>query len=164
VQAALLPRLARLAAQGDLTEFREGLRRLMMVVVAVGAIGVAGSFAVGPAVLDVVYDGGLDRSTLTALAASSAIFMLALATSQAVIALQGHRFVALGWVSGMAGFLLVTAVSSDDLYLRVELGLIAGTSLSLLVFLFSLRSRIAAGATPDVESIIDGIFESPLDN
>ncbi len=164
VQAALLPRLARLAAQGDLREFREGLRRLMIVVVAVGAIGVLGSFAMGPAVLDVVYDGGLDRSTLTMLAASSAIFMLALATSQAVIALQGHRLVALGWVTGMASFVLVTVVASDDLYWRVEMGLVVGTTLSLIVFVLSLRSRIAAGATPDVESMIDGVFETPLEN
>jgi O-antigen/teichoic acid export membrane protein len=164
VQAALLPRLARLAAQGDLREFREGLRRLMAVVVGVGIIGVLGSFAVGPAVLDVVYDGGLDRSTLTMLAASSAIFMLALATSQAVIALQGHRLVALGWVIGMSSFVIVTAVASDDLFWRVEMGLIVGTTLALVVFLLSLRSRIAAGATPDVESMIDGVLESPLEN
>lgn len=164
VQAALLPRLARLAAQGDLREFREGLRRLLVVVTGVGVIGVLGTLAVGPAVLDVVYDGGLDRSTLTMLAASSAIFMLALATSQAVIALQGHRLVALGWVSGMGSFVLVTAYSSDDLFLRVELGLIVGTTLSLIVFVLSLRSRIAAGATPDVESMIDGVLESPLEN
>lgn len=164
VQAALLPRLARLAAQGDLREFREGLRRLLVVVTGVGVIGVLGTLAVGPAVLDVVYDGGLDRSTLTMLAASSAIFMLALATSQAVIALQGHRLVALGWVSGMGSFVLVTAYSSDDLFLRVELGLIVGTTLSLIVFVLSLRSRIAAGATPDDESMIDGVLESPLEN
>jgi hypothetical protein len=136
----------------------------MLVVVGVGVIGVLGSFAVGPAVLDVVYDGGLDRSTLTMLAASSAIFMLALATSQAVIALQGHRLVALGWVTGMASFVLVTATASDDLYLRVELGLMVGTTLSLIVFLLSLRSRIVAGATPDIESMIDGVLESPLEN
>jgi len=164
VQAALLPRLARLAAQGDLRELREGLRRLMLVVIAVGVVGVLGSFAVGPAVLDVVYDGGLDRSTLTLLAASSAIFMLALATSQAVIALQGHRLVALGWLTGMASFVIVTATSSNDLYLRVELGLLVGTTLSLIVFLLSLHSRIAAGATPDVELMIDGVLESPLEN
>ena len=164
VQAALLPRLARLAAQGDLTEFREGLRRLMIVVIGVGVIGVVGSFALGTTVLDVVYDGGLDRSTLTMLAAASALFMLALATSQAVIALQGHRLVALGWVAGMAVFLVVTAFSSDDLFWRVELGLLAGTGVSLIVFMLSLRSRIAAGATPDVESIIDGVFENPLES
>ena len=90
--------------------------------------------------------------------------MLALATSQAVIALQGHRLVALGWVTGMASFVLVTVVASDDLYWRVEMGLVVGTTLSLIVFVLSLRSRIAAGATPDVESMIDGVFETPLEN
>jgi hypothetical protein len=55
-------------------------------------------------------------------------------------------------------------VASDDLYWRVEMGLVVGTTLSLIVFVLSLRSRIAAGATPDVESMIDGVFETPLEN
>ena len=37
VQAALLPKLARLAAQGLFDDFRQGFRRLMQVVVLVGA-------------------------------------------------------------------------------------------------------------------------------
>jgi hypothetical protein len=64
----------------------------------------------------------------------------------------------------MASFVLVTVVASDDLYWRVEMGLVVGTTLSLIVFVLSLRSRIAAGATPDVESMIDGVFETPLEN
>ena len=42
VQAALLPRLSRLAATGELDEFRAGLRRLLMVVLAVGVVGTLG--------------------------------------------------------------------------------------------------------------------------
>ena len=36
VQAALLPRLSRLAARGELAEFRAGLKRLLVVVLVVG--------------------------------------------------------------------------------------------------------------------------------
>jgi len=46
VQAALLPRLSRLAARGELDEFRSGLKRLMAVVLAVGVLTL---FAGGPA-------------------------------------------------------------------------------------------------------------------
>lgn len=163
VQASLLPRLARLAARGDLTEFREGFSLLMKVVVAVGMIGVVGSFALGPWALELVYEGGLDRRTLTLLALASALYMIALATAQAVIALRGHRWVAIGWLSAMISFLVVTAVSSDDLFLRVELGLIAGSLSACAVFIHALRSLIAAGAVPDAESLLDGVMDSPFE-
>jgi O-antigen/teichoic acid export membrane protein len=163
VQAALLPRLARLAAKGDLAEFREGFSLLIKVVTAVAVLGVAGSFLVGPPILDLVYEGGLDRRTLTLLALASGIYMLALAVSQAVIALQGHRFVAVGWLAAMLSFLVVTAISSNDLYLRVELGLVAGSCSALAVFIYALQARFAAGAIPDAESMIDGIMDNPLE-
>ena len=163
VQAALLPRLARLAAKGDLSEFRTGLTLLMRVVGAVAVVGVAGSFALGPQVLDIVYDGGLDRRTLTLLAIASGLYMMALALAQAVIALQGHRLVAFGWTAAMATFLVVTAVSADDLYLRVEFGLVAASLCALSMFMWAYRRRIASGATPSADSMIDGIADNSFE-
>lgn len=163
VQAALLPRLARLAASGDLDEFRNGFRRLLVVVGAVGALGVVGSFAVGPAILDVLYDGGLDRRTLTLLALGSALYMVALATAQAVIALHGHARVAVGWLCGMAVFLVVTWLASDDLYLRVELALVASSTAALGIFVVSLRRLLARGATFDESSLLDAASDRPLE-
>ena len=53
VQAALLPRLSRLAARGEIEEFRAGLRRLLLIVViAVGVVGIAGAFILGPWVIE----------------------------------------------------------------------------------------------------------------
>jgi O-antigen/teichoic acid export membrane protein len=163
VQAALLPRLARLAARGNLDLFREGFRRLMVIVILVGAIGTAGAALVGPQVLDLVYDGGLGRQSLTLLAAASALYMIATATAQAVIALSGHPWVTFGWISGMSTFLVVTAFSADDVFLRVELGLVAGSAVALTVFVTGLRARVAAGAVPDVESVIDGVFDNTIE-
>jgi O-antigen/teichoic acid export membrane protein len=48
VQAALLPKLARLAAAGRMVEFRAGFRKLMVIVVGVAVIGTVGAFAIGP--------------------------------------------------------------------------------------------------------------------
>ena len=163
VQAALLPRLARLAAKGDLAEFREGFSLLLKVVTAVAVLGTVGSFLLGPPILKMVYDGGLDRRTLTLLALASGLYMLALAVSQGVIALQGHKYVAAGWLSAMIGFLIVTTVASDDLFLRVELGLVAGSTVALAVFSYALRARMSAGAIPDAESMIDGVLDFPLE-
>lgn len=164
VQAALLPRLARLAAQGDLSEFRRGFRQLMAVVIFVGALGTVGSFAFGPPVLDLVYDGGLDRRTLTLLALGSAVYMVALATAQAVIALHGHARVGLGWLTGMITFLLCAWLSSDDLYLRVEVGLVASSLAALAVFTISLRRLQASGATVDTDSLRDALSDRPLES
>jgi hypothetical protein len=163
VQAALLPRLARLAAKGDLEEFRHGFSLLLKVVTAVAVLGTVGSFLLGPPILTMVYDGGLDRRTLTLLALASGMYMLALAVSQGVIALQGHKFVAVGWLSAMIGFLAVTAFAADDLFLRVEMGLVAGSTVALAVFSYAFRARMNAGAKPDAESMIDGVPDLPLE-
>lgn len=163
VQAALLPRLARLAAKGDLEEFRHGFSLLLKVVTAVAILGTVGSFVLGPPILKMVYDGGLDRRTLTLLALASGMYMLALAVSQGVIALQGHKYVAVGWLSAMFGFLAVTAFASEDLFLRVELGLVAGSTVALAVFSCAFRARMSAGAIPNAESMIDGVLDFPLE-
>src|SRR4029079_10937403 len=47
VAAALLPRLAGLAARGMFAEFRRGFRLLLMAVTVVGAAGVIGAFILG---------------------------------------------------------------------------------------------------------------------
>jgi hypothetical protein len=71
--------------------------------------------------------------------------------------------VALGWTTAFATFFVVTWLSADDIFLRVELGLVAASVAALAVFAASYRARIAAGAVPDVESLIDGIADAPLE-
>jgi O-antigen/teichoic acid export membrane protein len=142
VQAALLPRLARLAAQGHLDEFRSALHKLLVLVVGVGVVGTAGAFAVGPAVLKLVYEGNIDRRTLTLLAFSSALYMVAVAYAQATIALRGHALVGMGWALGFASFVGLAAWSSNDLYLRVEIALVGSSVVALISFMLALRSRM----------------------
>jgi O-antigen/teichoic acid export membrane protein len=142
VQAALLPRLARLAAQGHLDEFRQALRKLLVFVVGVGVVGTAGAFAIGPPVLKLVYEGGIDRRTLTLLALSSAIYMVAVTFAQATIALQGHAIAGIGWALGFGSFVAIAAWSSSDLYLRVELALVGSSLVALVSFMVALRSRM----------------------
>lgn len=163
VQAALLPRLARLAAQGDLVEFRNGFRRLMQVVILVGVVGTVGSYALGPPLLKIVYDDVLDRSSLTMLALGSALYMVALATAQAVIALNGHARVGLGWLLGMITFVGCTWLASDDLYLRVEIGLVASSLVALAVFAISLIRLLEEGARITPESLSDALSDHPFE-
>jgi O-antigen/teichoic acid export membrane protein len=163
VQAALLPRLAKLAAQRNLSEFSRGFRQLMILVCGVGVVGTIGAFLVGPQVLDLVYQGGIDRRTMTLLALASAMYMVGLATAQAVIALRGHAIVALGWFASFSGFVLIAWLSSNDLYLRVELALVGSSMIAIVVFVVALRKLMASDAIFDPESILDAFAERPLD-
>lgn len=163
VQAALLPRLSRLAARGELDEFRHGLKRLMQIVVAVGVIGTTGAFLLGPFVIETVYAATLSGRTLAMLALSSVLYMAGLATAQAVIALRGHSLVAVGWVVGAAVFFLGTWLSSDLLFRRIEIGLVLSSAASLLCFAFALRLRLRSGITPTSDSVMDAITDMPME-
>ncbi len=156
VQAALLPGLSRLAARGELVEFRAGMRRLIYVVIAVGVAGTAGAFVLGPLAIRIVYDAELGGRTLAVLALASGVYMMALALGQAVIALRGHALVALGWGIGVVVFVLMVAFSTDDLFRRIEYGLFASSASSMTAFAVALRMKLAASDdTVEAESLID---------
>ena len=143
VQAAMLPRLTQLAALGDSREFRDVLRRLFVLVGGVGVVGVVGAFVAGPWVLELVYEGGIDRRTITLLAFASAVYMMAQACAQSVLAMSGHVLVASGWAASFVSFVVVAVWSSDDLFLRVELALIASSIVAFGIFALALRAYFA---------------------
>lgn len=163
VQAALLPRLSRQAARGEYAEFRNGLKRLMTVVAVVGVVGTTGAFILGPWAIEVVYGADLGGRTLAMLALGSALYMVALATAQAVIALHGHALVAVGWLMGIIAFLLGTWLSSDDLFRRVEVGLLASSVAAVVSFAIALRYKLAEGVAPDTESMFEAITDMPFE-
>jgi O-antigen/teichoic acid export membrane protein len=163
VQAALLPRLSRLAARNEIAEFRSGFARLMKLVLLVGVVGTAGAFLLGPLVIEKFYDATLPRSTMAMLALGSACYMIALAIAQAVIALRGHALVALGWAVGAVTFVIVTWLGSDELFRRVELGLLASSFAALCAFALALRARLRSGDVPSGQSVIEAISNLPLE-
>jgi O-antigen/teichoic acid export membrane protein len=164
VQAALLPRLSRLAASGNFAEFRNGLHRLLVLVVGVGVVGSLGALAIGPFVLETVYDAELDGVTLAILAAGSACYMLALALAQAVIALKGHSLVAVGWAIGAVALALGTWLSSDDVFRRVEIGVLCSSIAAMVFFAIALRYKLASGVRPDDQSVLEAFTDMPMEN
>ena len=163
VQAALLPKLSGLAARGELGEFRAGLKRLLVVVLAVGVVGTLGALVLGPFVIEVVYDADLSGRTLAMLALGSACYMVALSLAQAIIALRGHAWVAVGWIIGVVAFALGTWLSSDDLFRRVEVGLLVSSVAAMVTFALVLRQRLADGIEPDADSVMEAITDMPLE-
>ena len=143
IQASLLPRLARLAAQRSFDEFRRGLRLLVIVVAAIGVAGTIFGALLGPWTLRLVYDADLGGRTLAMLALSSALYMMALAVSQAVLALEDHAYVALGWVISLITFVIGTWLLSDDVFQRIEIGLVASSAAAVIAFGLRLRRRLS---------------------
>ena len=67
---------------------------------------------------------------------------MALAIAQAVIALGGHRHVALGWLLAFVSYVASAWFVSEDLFLRVEVALVISSAVALIYFAFSLRSLL----------------------
>ncbi len=163
IQAALLPRLARLAAQGDQEEFRSGFQRLLIFVCSVGALGTVGSWLLGPTLLRRVFDAELSRQTMTMLALGSACYMVALTAAQAVIALRGHAAVALGWTLAMGTFVGTVAALPGDAFRRVEIGLVVGSAVAMITFLVALGLRLRQYTGIDGPSLIEAVTDQPMD-
>ena len=122
-----------------------------------------GIAVLGPLIIERFYDATLSRNTMAMLALGSACYMVALAIAQAVIALLGHALVALGWGIGVATFVLVTWLSSDDLFRRIEFGLVASSFAALCAFALALRSRLRSGDVPSGDSVMEAINNMPLE-
>ena len=163
IQAALLPRLAKLAAQGDQTEFRDGFKKLLTLVTAVGVVGTIGSLVAGPAILKKVFDADLSHQTMALLALGSALYMVALTAAQAVIALRGHSSVALGWT--LAGLTFVGSVAAipGDIFRRVELALVTAPAVAMVTFLIALTIKLRDHAEIDRESVLEAISDIPFE-
>jgi len=165
VQAALLPKLARLAAAGQHADFRNGLRKLLGVVIAIGILGVIGGATLGPTVGDILFKNfDLGRRDLALLAAGSALFVLALTLAQALIALMGHARATWCWLLGNVVFWVVAAASTDNLFLRGELGFVAGGAAAMVCMAWQLLKQIRVGLTDEsLAHLVEQIEHEPLE-
>jgi hypothetical protein len=58
---------------------------------------------------------------------------------------------------------LIAWLSSNDLYLRVEMALVGSSLIAIVIFGAALRKLMASDAIFDPESILDAFAERPLD-
>ncbi len=128
VQGSLLPALATHRAGDDRAGFGRTLIRLLAAIGALAVVATAGAALVGPAVVRLAFgaDFALGSADLAMLAAGSGLFMVATVAAHGVIALEGHRAVARGWIAGVVIALVCLAVAAD-LRWRVEVAMVAGT-------------------------------------
>jgi hypothetical protein len=64
---------------------------------------------------------------------------------------------------GIIAFLLGTWLSSDDLFRRVEVGLLASSVAAVVSFAIALRYKLAEGVAPDTESMFEAITDMPFE-
>jgi len=166
VQAALLPGLTALVSAGRADEFRVGVRRLVYVVVGIGMLGVIGGFVAGPFAGHLLFGAkfNLKRSDVALLAAGSGLFIVSLTMAQALIALNGHAFTMYAWLVGLVTFIATTSVVSHSLFLRVELGSIAGAAASLVMMGGFFVRRVRKGVGPGkLATFIEQLGYEPLE-
>ena len=150
VQAALLPRLSRLAATGELDEFRAGLRRLLMVVLAVGVVGTLGALVLGPFV---------DRARLRRRRSPAGRWPCSPSAAPATWSpwrwprpsspSRATPSSPSGGSSASSPSCSPRGSSSDDLFRRVEIGLVVSSFAAMATFALCLRYKLASGAVPD---------------
>jgi O-antigen/teichoic acid export membrane protein len=164
VQAALLPKLAGLAGAGRHADFRAGLRRLVLVVLAVGAIGTIGGLTLGSWAGALLFGDRFELSNqdLGLLALGSGAFILALTLAQGLIALQGYAQAAIAWVVGIVAFVVAVALG-NDLFLRSELGYVVGSSVAAATMAAFLVSRLRRGGPESMEALVQQIEHEPLE-
>jgi O-antigen/teichoic acid export membrane protein len=165
IQAALLPKLAALSGAGRRDDFHSGLRKLIVIVVGVGALGVVGAATIGPFVGKILFGSKfhLDHQDLALLAAGSALFILALTLAQALIALLGHARALLAWCIGLLVCVAVTALSSHDLFLRVELGFLAGCGAAAAAMAALLAHLVRNERPESLSLLVEAIEHEPLE-
>ncbi len=152
VQATLLPGLSRLATAQDFDGFRRHFWSLMTWVVGIAIGGTVAGYVIGPWVVDLVYAASIGHRDVALLALGSGVVTTAIATSQAVIAVRGHAWVAAGWVSALVMLGFGTWWSSSDLFLRIEIGFVLAAVTALVTFLIALNRRLAVLEHPRADT------------
>ena len=161
VQGTLLPKLAGLAGAGRAKDFRDGLMRLLVVVIGIAVLGTVGALLLGPFAGRILFkDFDMSATNLALLAAGSGAFIVALTIAQALIAVNAYARVAFSWIAGVVVFVAVASVIGD-LFLRVEIGFLAGALASCLLMLAQLRSAMTRGLGAD--RLLEAFEHEPLE-
>lgn len=106
VSAALLPNLTTMLARSDHAGFRRAVGRTVGILAAFSGVAALGAFAVGPAVMHLLYGAGFDatRGDLALLAVGAGGYLVAGTLSQAALARSEAVATAAIWIGSAAAF------------------------------------------------------------
>ena len=162
VYIAVLPKLATFASQGQTAPFRAELRRLALLVAAIGAGSTLAALLLGEPGVRLVFGSefSLGRRDLMLLTGANAILLLALTSAQALVALAAHNRVAIGWLFGVGVFLAATA-APGSVVLRVEVAFLAGSLAAAAALAVLLLERLRHAIGLDSEEAVHPALEVP---
>jgi O-antigen/teichoic acid export membrane protein len=163
ILAALLPKLSRLATTRDYQAFLVALRRLVLAILVVGAVATIAAAVIGPYFMEIAFasDYQLGARDLALLSAAFVVIMATICVDQALIALSAHPRMALGWLFSLIVFVVVTALG-DDLFLRVELGLLCASLAALAWMSVNLYERLRHHAGVQTLDLSEAVAELPI--
>lgn len=144
VQAALLPRLAALVGRGERTAFVGGIRRLLLLVLALGVITSSALAVAGPVAMSILFrsEHSLGRVDLVLLSAGTAAFMAATVASSGLLAMRRFAASAFGWAVGALAF-AGTLTLPAGLLPRVEHAFLIGALAAAVAALLAVRAALA---------------------
>ncbi|MFI8362989.1 lipopolysaccharide biosynthesis protein [Streptomyces sp. NPDC085612] len=154
LQASLLSGLTAAFTAGDRAAFWAMLRRIALVVGALGLLGGLPATALGPWLIEVLFgaeDPVLGRFDFFLLSAGTVAYMFAMVLGQALMVFRRHNLQLLCWALGTAVLMGVTLLPGD-VSVRVIVAYALGSTATVLAMLASLRLSFpgasgAAGGT-----------------
>ena len=132
VQTAILPHLTRLSTSGESDPFRRSVNLTLVAIVAFATLVALAMLAVGPALMDLVFDDDFTygRGGLALVAVAMGLYLAAATLNQAALARGQARRAAVCWAASAMAFLgLVLAPGFEDRVLQVEIAFTAGAAL-----------------------------------
>ena len=143
----LMPALVESATRHDWSAFRQTLKRLVILVIALGGAAVPAAALAGPHLMSLVFgkEYVLDSASLALMAGTSGLLILGSTLSVALTATGAVRYMFISWLSGIA-VLGISCLIPLDVIRRVELALLFGSivpSCVMAVGLFGRRAPVA---------------------
>lgn len=133
IQSTLLPQLSAHSHAGEYQQLNRSIKRTSVLIAVVGIVCTVCIFIAGPWALRIFFGQRfvLSRATMSILAGTISIYMLAMVAAQGLIALGKAAYSAFGWIIGSLVFagLLFT---NSSLMTRVELAYLVATFLTFL--------------------------------
>ncbi len=163
VQAALLPNLAALASAGKHDDFRNGMQRLIGIVVAMCVTGTVAATLLGPWAGKLLFSSkwNLGNRDMFLLTLAATAFILALTLAQGLIALKAYKENACAWIVGVVTFVAAVALG-HDLILRNEVGFLSGGAAAAIVMAALLFPRMNRGGA-SLGDLVQVVEHEPLE-
>ncbi|MGH4011581.1 MAG: hypothetical protein ACRDTH_26025, partial [Pseudonocardiaceae bacterium] len=144
VQAFLLPSLTAAVARGETARVRQQIRIVLLVVGAIGLVGVVAAAIAGPWAARVFFNAPFELSWLVAalLGVSTVIMMIAQVLQPALVALGEHRTAMSAWIAGTVTFGGLLFIPATPL-VAVVAAQLAGPAVVVVIMARTVRAGLA---------------------